>query len=237
MSFDFGVLNEEDYTDRDSSSVQRAGDHLLRKQIGAPIYFGRDDIAAVSSTNVDQYVEVAGDIFEEISAMVSGSRAGRASLSAERQHAIIKQTALNRWSGLVRTLPAGYDARRFLEAVGRFCQVQTDRPTAPYPPGVTGIAITMDDRAVLIDDTDDRPAPFRRLREVLTSLVAHNLVSPHLDHHNKGRNYVIFYLNRLLCAHFDLPLGYGGWREKGLMELDDWVKRGKVAIQEGLFVE
>ena len=236
-SFDFEPLSENEFAVRDSSGVHRAADLFLRKEMDAPIYFGRDDLAAVSSTNVDQYVEVAGDIFEEISAKVSGPRATPVSLSAERQHAIIKQTALNRWNGLVRRLPTGYDARRFLEAVGAFCQEQTYRPTAPYPPGVTGIAMTMDDRAVLIDDTDEKPTPFRKLRDVLTSLVAHNLLSPRLDHRNKGRDYVVFYLNRLLCVHFDLPLGYGGWREKSLKDLNNWVDRGALAAKEKRLVE
>ena len=87
----------------------------------------------------------------------------------------------------------------------------------------------MTDRAVLIDDTDEKPTPFRKLRDVLTSLVAQNLLLPRLDHRNKGRAYIVFYLNRLLCVHFNLPLGYGGWREKSLNDLNHWVSRGSLA--------
>ena len=231
-SFDFELLPEHELDDRGSSSVDHAADLFLRKELDVPIYFGRDSLAAISSMNIDQYVEVAGDIFEELSAKVSGPRASPASLSAERQHVIIKQTALNRWNGLVRRLPTGHDARRFLEAVGAFCYEQTYRPTAPYAPGVTGIAVTMADRAILIDDTDEKPTPLHRLRDVLTSLVAQNLLSPRLDRRSKGRDCVVFYLNRLLCVHFDLPLGYGGWREKSLNDLNNWVSHGSLAIKE-----
>ena len=231
-SFDFAALPKQQLDDRGSSALNHAADLFLRRELGVPIYFGRECLAAVSSMNVDQYVEVAGDIFEEISAKVSGPRATLASLSTERQHHIIKQTALNRWNGLVRRLPTGYDARRFLEAVGAFCQEQTYRPTAPYAPGVTGVAVTMTQRAVLIDDTDENPTPFRQLRDVLTSLVAQNLLLPRLDHHNKGRDYIVFYLNRLLCVHFNLPLGYGGWREKSLNDLNNWVSHGSHASTE-----
>ena len=120
-SFDFASLPKQELDGRGSSAVDHAADLFLRTELDVPIYFGRESLAAVSSMNVDQYIEVAGDIFEEISAKVSGPRAAPASLSAKRQHDIIKRTALNRWNGLVRRLPTGYDARRFLEAVGAFC--------------------------------------------------------------------------------------------------------------------
>lgn len=235
-AFDFDSLSEEDYTAKGSTAVTRAAELFLRKEFDAPIYFGRETLAAVSSTNIDQYVEVAGDVFEEISAKITGPRSTPQSLSAERQHTIIKQTAQNRWDGLIRRLPQGYDARRLLEAVGAFCQQQTFRPTAPYAPGVTGFAITMTDRAQLIDGIDGTPNPFEKLRNVLTSLVAHNLLAPRLDHKNKGREYVVFYLNRLVCVQFDLPMGYGGWREKSLLELSDWMENGRQAVKEDRLV-
>ncbi len=236
-SFDFEKLTEDDLVNRGSASLNRAADLFLRKEIGAPIYFGKESIAALSSSNVDQYVEVAGDIFEEISARVGGPRAAPNSLRADRQHAIIKQAAKNRWEGLPRRLPQGYNARRFLEAIGSFCQGQTFRPTAPYAPGVTGFAITMEERAQLIDGPSDSSPHYAKLRDVLTSLVAHNLLAPRLDHKNKGREYVVFYLNRLICVHFDLALGYGGWREKPLRELVDWVEHGRRAVKEARLVE
>jgi hypothetical protein len=32
-------------------------------------------------------------------------------------------------------------------------------------------------------------------------------------------------LNRLLCVHFDLPLGYGLYKEKPLAILSQWIDR------------
>ena len=236
-SFEFDTLTEGEFTSRVNSALNRAADLFLRSEISAPQYFGKETLAAVSSTNVDQYVEVTGDIFEEISAMVSGPRAAPAPLRTLRQHAIIKQTAKNRWDDLPRRLPQGYDARRFLDAVGEYCKVQTYRPTAPYAPGVTGFAVTMEERARMIDFTDNDRSPFSRLRNVLTSLVAHNLLAPRLDYKNKGREYVVFYLNRLICVHFDLPLGYGGWRPISVKELVSWVERGRSAVKERRLVD
>lgn len=223
VSFDFDAIPTDEKKER---AVERAAEHFLRSEIEAPRYFGRDALAAVSSYNVDQYLEVAGELFEEISAKISSSREPPAPLSVERQDAIISRVAQGRWEGLARRLPRGYDARRFLEGVGEYCRAQTFRPSAPYVPGVTGFAITMQDRKTLIDTPPEDVRHFLALREVLTSLVAHNLLVPQLDYENKGRSYVVFYLNRLLCVQFGLPLGYGGWRARTLKELSDWLEHG-----------
>ena len=78
----------------------------------------------------------------------------------------------------------------------------------------------MAERAVLIDSPDEKISHLAKLRDVLTSLVAHNLLIPYLDHQQGGRPVVVFYLNRLLCVQFGLPLGRGGWRHKALDETE-----------------
>ena len=231
-AFPFEVLTVDEFKDRSSSALTQAANLFLRKEIGAPIYFGKSTLSGVSSTNVDQYIDVAGDLFEEISALIAGPRSSPPSLTTDRQHALIKTAAERRWADMPRRLPQGYDARRLLEAVATFCQQQTYRATAPYAPGVTGFAITMEDRAHLIDDNAENPTLYVKLRNVLTTLVAHNLLTPRLDHRNKGRQFVVFYLNRLICVQFDLPLGYGGWREKTLRELSIWLQDGARAVKE-----
>lgn len=236
-SFGFSCLTVSDYVDRHSSGVNHAAEHALRCEIGAPIYYGKETLAVISSTNVEQYVDVGGDLFEEVTASVSGPRSNPLPLSADRQHALIKDAAMKRWNEIARRLPHGYDARRFLDALGVFCQFQTNRPTAPYAPGVTGFGLPMEERARLIDGPAESPTPYALLRDVLTTLVAHNLLAPRLEHKNKGREYVVFYLNRLLCAYFDLPLGYGGWRDQSLKNLSSWVGDGRRAVKVDRLVE
>jgi hypothetical protein len=230
-AFDFDALTEEDLTDKENSGVRAAAEIFLSREAKTPIYFGRQKLAMLSSSNADQFVELAGDLFEELAAKAVVRRGGDSTLSAERQHIILKRAAERRWDGIPRRVPRGYEARRFLEAVGAFCQSQTYRPSAPYPPGVTGFGITMQDRARLIDDSQGFSA-FAELRTTLASLVSQNLLEPTLDHKNKGDSLIIFNLNRVLCAHFDLPLGYGGWRKKNLKELSEWLARGRLAVAE-----
>lgn len=215
-----------------AARIERAAEHFLRTEIGAPVYFGREALAAVSSWNVDQYLEVAGELFAEIAAKFSGPRDQPDALTTERQDAIIRGVAKQRWDGLVRRLPHGTAARDFLLAIETYCCEQTFRPTAPYAPGVTGIAITMAERAVLIDSRDEQIRHYAKLRDILTSLVAHNLLIPSLDQQQGGRRVVVFYLNRLLCVQFGLPLGRGGWRHKSLDELSGWLQRGSAGSPE-----
>lgn len=230
-TFDFEPLSEANLKAKESSGAREAAELFLSKEISAPYYFGRSVLSALSSSNVDQFVELAGDLFEEIAAKALGRRGDTAPLVAERQHAILKRAAKRRWEGIPRRVPRGFEARQFLDAVGAFGAQQTFRPTAPYAPGVTGIAITMDERERLINAK--REDPLGGLKGMLASLVAQNLLEPRLDHKNKGKRYLIFYLNRLMCAHFDLPLSYGGWREKSLKELLDWSTAGPKAVKNG----
>jgi hypothetical protein len=226
QAFDFVALSIDELNKRNSSALERAAEHFVRTEVGAPIYFGRQALADVSSFNVDQYLTVSGELFEEISAKIQYLRDMPMPLSPERQDDIIRRVAKGRWTDLTRRMPLGREARTLLEGIGSYCQAQTFREGASYAPGVTGVAITMDDRALLIDSPEDKIRHFRGLRDVLTSLVAHNLLVPKLDHQNKGKAHVVFYLNRLLCVEFGLPLGYGGWRGKKLKELAVWQEHG-----------
>ena len=231
-TFSFDILTDEEF-DKRAKGAERAAEHFLRTELKAPVYFGREALAVVSSSNVDQYLEVAGELFAEIAAKIRGPRDTANALSTDRQDAIIRRVAKQRWDGLIRRLPQGSAAKQLLTGFAAFSRAQTFRPTAPYVPGVTGFAITMSDRKKLIDSPDEEIKHFIKLRDVLASLVAHNLLIPSIDRQHGGKSIVLFYLNRLLCVQFNLPLGYGGWREKTLLELNEWMERGAASEPHG----
>ena len=224
-AFDFDQLTANELEDQDRSAIQSASELFLHKEYKLPYYFGRERIAALSSSNIDQFVELSGDIFEEIvSATVL--RRGDRQLSADRQEAILKAVMDRRWTAIPRGATRGHAVLRFLEHLGGLCADETYKPTAPYAPGVTGIGISMSDRDLLVSAQGIAASgPFRLLREVLASCVAQNLLEPRLDHKNKGERWLVLYLNRLLCVRFGLPLGYGGWRPRKLTQLSGWVEK------------
>ena len=67
------------------------------------------------------------------------------------------------------------------------------------------------------------------LLHVLTVALSLNLLQVKLDQKCKGRRWMVMYLNRYLCVHFGLPLGYGGWKEQKLSTLSRWIKQGYVS--------
>ena len=83
----------------------------------------------------------------------------------------------------------------------------------------------MDDRErirkAMRESSDER---LRLLGEVVASCISHNLLEVHLNQKCKGRYWMVLYLNRMLCVHFGLPLQYGGWRERGLQDLAQWLE-------------
>lgn len=227
-SFDFDQLSEGDLETQTRSNVREAAELFLSRETGLPYYYGRDRLSLLSSSNIDQFVEMSGDLFEEILS-ASLLRRGDRPLSAERQEAILKAVAERRWEAIPRAAAQGHAMLRFLERLGELCAEETFKPSAPYAPGVTGFAISMADREFLIGDSAPTSAEnIRTLREVLASCIALNLLEPRLDAKNKGDRWLVLYLNRLLCLRFGLPLGYGGWRPRKIKALTEWLGRPSV---------
>jgi hypothetical protein len=230
-SLDFDQLTEGDLEAQTRSNVRDAAELFLSRETGLPYYYGRERLSLLSSSNIDQFVEMSGDLFEEILS-ASLLRRGDRPLSAERQEAILKAVADRRWDAIPRAAAQGHAMLRFLERLGELCTDETLKPSAPYAPGVTGFAISMADREFLVGEgaatTGDT---MRTLRDVLASCIALNLLEPRMDAKNKGERWLVLYLNRLLCLRFGLPLGYGGWRPRKIRALTEWL--GKPSIEGG----
>jgi hypothetical protein len=151
-------------------------------------------------------------------------RRGSRPLAADRQEAIMRETADRRWNAAPRGAARGYAVLRFLDKIGELCIEETFKPTAPYAPGVTGIGLPMTERDLLISGKGIGASKVvQELREVLASCIAQNLLEPRLDYKNKGERWLVLYLNRLLCLRFGLPLGYGGWRPRRITVLAKWL--------------
>lgn len=223
-TFDF-ALGVEDLEHRDVSSVRAAAELFFCQEFNIPYYFGLPRLAAMASSNIEQFLWLTGDLFEESVSAILLKKSGH--LDPNSQERILKKTINQRWRSIPQQIKHGADVSRFLEAVGKFSKWETEKPNAPYAPGVTGIAISMMDREILNDRKATKNDPdLLRLSQILTASIAHNLVEVTLNQKCKGQNWMVLYLNRMLCVHFGLPIQYGGWREKQLRELVSWVNRG-----------
>lgn len=233
--FDDEALGEDDLKNRDDSSVKNAAELFLAREYDLPYYYGAARISRLASLNIQQFLGLAGEIFEESAAAELLRKA--TSLHPRRQHALMKKAAKAVWDDIPKRVKHGRKLKYFLESVGKFANWYTYRPTAPNDPGVSGTAILMSERALLVDDN------YRKNREdiccfadILASALAHNLIVAQLDYNCKKEKWMVLNLNRLLCVHFDLPLNYGLYKERPLSILSQWVNKPfVVSSNEDLF--
>jgi len=218
-------LKTEELEDKDESDVRAAAELFISKEFGFPYYFGLSKLASLGSFNVEQFIRLAGDLFEESLAAAVMRR--RPQLAPERQQRILQGAYDTRVKDLPRRAKNGRDVLRFLDAVGQFCHDATHQPNAPYSPGVTGIAILMQERETLLDQAHlAKNPPAAAFAAMLATAIAHNLLHAEVDYKVKGNRYMVLYLNRLLCPKYELPLQFGGFREKPLREFIAWAEKG-----------
>ena len=223
-SFDF-PLGHSALAERSDSQVRAAAELFLSQEFYLPYYFGTHKLANLASWNIEQFMRLAGDEFEEV---VSSPIVRKApTLDAGRQDELLRVASTSLWNEIPRRAKNGEKVLKLLDSIGRFCRQRTYEASAPYDPGVTGIAISMRDKESLQDQAFLEKHPhYSLLAEVLAAAIANNLLEPLLDYHVKGSTWMVLNLNRLLCVNFDLPLHYGGFKEQRLHELYGWMTTG-----------
>ncbi len=223
QAFDFS-LSVNELERKDGSDVRNAADLFISHEFKVPYFYGPSRLAALSSSNVEQFLRLAGDEFEELVAQALLKK--EPLLTPERQHAILVKGAEGFWKDIPRRARNAREVITFLDSIGRFCRWTTYMPNAPYSPGINGIAISMADRERLLNGAKQKDAQYGKLADVLAACLAQNLLDATLNYRCKGENWMVLYLNRLLCAHFELPMSYGGFKEKTLKELASWLDPG-----------
>ena len=210
----------------ESAAVLEAARLFVAERHSVPYYYGAGMVAQLGSGNVHQFLQIAGELFEAI--INAGILTDKESqeLSAWQQDRIVRGMSRRLLDRVRHDLPSGHEVHALLSAAGELANAESHRPTAPYAPGVTGFAISMKDREKLLG-ADEVDSGTTRVRRALHAAISHNLLTPHLDRRAKGGEWMVLYLNRLLCPVFNLPLGQGGYREQSLAELRVWLNTGR----------
>ena len=210
------ILTEEEFQ-QSAQPLKAVSKFYIHDRYGIPYYFGFETLATLASYNVKQFLELASDLFDE---MTNARFDSKHTISPERQQRILRDAADRLWQAVMKDMQ---DPRlgEFLGNVARFCRQETLLPNAPYL-GVTGLAISMKDLARLRDDDFLNSNPnYKLLAKMLSTCFAHNMLIqyPDMQQGAKGTMHLVIYLNRILCLKYGLPLYYGGWREKPLQFL------------------
>lgn len=215
-------LSDEERKSQSDAAIREAADLWLRREFGLPFYWGPERLAKLATENIEQYLNLCADLFDEMLAGITlrqGPQVGRL-----RQDAAMTAACDQFWADIPDRRIGGRAIQQLLRHIAKLCRVETYRPKAPYAPGVTGTALSMRDRARLLDPSVRARLPgAQELFDALHGAIGHNLLRARKDYSVKNDRWMVLYLNRLTCVRYGLPLGYGGFREKPLEEMCRWM--------------
>lgn len=181
-----------------------------------PCYFGLKRLLLLSSHNIEQFLYFSAGIFERSRAQALGKKLNnRYQLDAEKQDRFIREAADKKWQDMnYRYVDAKY-IQGFLNNISLLCIPTRDAGRNSYSGGaITGIAVKT---AELSSRPTKDPEDYDKVMDVLSRCVASNYLEKMSVTHS-STNYTVFYLNRWLCVHYDLPLGYGGWKGVSILQ-------------------
>lgn len=233
QSFDLDPLPGSDL---DASGISAASERMITQRFKLPYYFGIERMARLASCNIEEFLQLCAGLFDLIHAARVLRNKRTPMVTAADQDAVVRSIAGRRFSELSRSVAHGEMAKKLVQAVGTMAKERTYEPNAPYAPGVTGFAIPASDRVILAKALSGENALYAELASVLTSCVVNNVFDMKEVKHD-GRQFTVFYLNRTLCAHFDLVYHQGGWQRVTLRRLVEWCQgyvpshQGRIALQ------
>jgi CRISPR/Cas system-associated endoribonuclease Cas2 len=232
-SFLFSELSSQDLKKHENnSSITEAAELFLAEEYKLPYYFSARRLVTLSSGNIQQFLRLAGGLFEEIMTAIRLGRDGESFLSPERQDSIIRKVAGTFFKEIPVAVPNGSSVFQFITAIAEMCKQETYRSTAPYAPGVTGTAFYMNEYEFLKESAKKGDEKSKKLYRAIESAVAHNILEPESNYKCKGKKFLVLYLNRLLCVPFNLPLQRGGFREQKLGTFFQWMEIGYKKTKE-----
>lgn len=223
QSLDLEPLSDQELEARDTSGLPGAAEKFVCHDHNLPYYYGVERVVRLSSFNVEEFLQICAVLYEYLHAGRVLRTAAPVSVSAVDQDRALRTLAEKRYREIARAFPLGSKGQQLIGAIGRFCRDRTFQPNAPYAPGVTGIALSVQDREVLKAAAKEGfKHPFHELASIISACVAQNLfeVRDHLRQDNK--DWLVLYLNRMLCVHYDLVYQTGGWQKVPVDRLHDW---------------
>lgn len=226
-SFSFHEVSSDTLKKHESSNaINDAAELFLANEYKLPYYFGASRLITLSSFNIQQFLKLAGALFDEVMVAIRLDRDEDSFISPERQDKIIGKVAKDFLNEIPIMVLHGNKVSRLIQSIGKMCKDETYRTTAPYAPGVTGTALSMYEFEILVKRARKEEEPFLELYQTIESAIAHNILEPYPNYKCKGKAFLVLNLNRLLCVPFQLPLQKGGFREQKLSTFLGWINGG-----------
>lgn len=213
-----------------ASGLNPAAERFVCRDFNLPYYYGIERITRLASFNIDEFLQLCSSLFDLIHA-VRVLRTRRPAVTAFEQDNAVRKLATKKFEELSRSVRHGEMAKRLVSTAGTMFKERTYEANAPYAPGVTGFGISPDERIQLAMAGAGKNPIYKDLADVITSCVAQNVFDMREIRHD-GRQYTVFYLNRTLCAHFELVYHQGGWQRVSIKRLLEWC-RGHASRSDG----
>ena len=207
-AFFLAPSKEELIKAREDNSIRSIAQYYLCNEYDLPFYYGMQKLCALAFNNVYQFLSFSGAVFERrLSYRYSAKKNLAVVVSALEQDRIVHCVAQKKWNELSVIFNNSDRVKDFLYNIVNIGIVTRDIGAASYSGGTyTGIGIKEAHFGELIKEN-------REIRTILSQCVSNNLLrKQNIKQGSKDENVVVFYLNRWICAHFNLPLAYGGWK-------------------------
>jgi hypothetical protein len=225
MSLELNPLETSELADRDSSQVQAAAEIFMHEEFGVPYFFGLERLCAMATNNVEELLSLAAPLYAGLVAK-QVLRKPELLLSPYEQEKLLRDAAKRKRDFIPKNHTEGTRAQRLLDSVAVYCRDRTFLPNAPYAPGVTGVRLSQPELARLEEGPKGLAEQLSILKKVLSECVAENLLAARQSAASSNRDSgTVFYLNRTLCAHYGLPLQFGGWQDVRVDTLLEWMNR------------
>lgn len=222
------ALSAEELDDRDNSQVRGAAEIFMHDELKIPYYFGLDRLCVMASANIEELLSLAAALYVGMQNK-QVLRKPEPTLTPVEQEKLLKDAAKRKREFIPKSHTEGLRAQRLLDSIGVFCRERTFVPNAPYAPGVTGVRLSQSELNKLGSATKALAEKSALLIRIMAECAAENLLLAKPSSASASRESgTVFYLNRTLCAHYDLPLQQGGWQDVSGAEMIDWMERGLV---------
>ena len=234
--FTFSPLSSA-YVEQKGTDALEIATIFMSQRNDLPFLYGSKRVANLLQWNVDQFLSLSATLFDLLLNTGNLSRRHRNALPPSAQHRSILEESRAYVGGLRASIPYGLDVFSLVSGIVKLCREESWRPNVPITPGVTGVSIQISERDKLIEDAESSGSTEERLLNALASAIAHNVLSLRATDRQRDEDRVVFYLNRLVCPAFDLPLGFGGYKPVKVSTLSDWMVGGLPSHQIGLDIE
>lgn len=229
------LLDENSLDYQDGSDIENAARLFLHEEFKLPYYYGIDKISRLSSSNIEQFLNISGKLFEAISTnqlkKISQGKNLSVSITPKKQDQLIKKLTDEKWKEMDIRVPSSTQIKIFLDNMGLFCREHTYTPNAWNSPGINGIAITMQERDILKNKAiKDTKHPLHQLAKTIAVCIAYNLLDFRLNYKVQGKEVMILYLNRIYCAKYGLPLNNGKFKVRKLNDFRNFLNKGNADI-------